>query len=97
MKLFKRRPKPENSARAESADSDASIETDAAAAEPNAGRCCRSTRLRLDCRISTRRGIRRGFGRLRKGLSRSRDQFTEGLASLVLGKKQLDPDFAGGP
>ena len=27
MKLFKRRPKPENSARAESADSDASIET----------------------------------------------------------------------
>ena len=29
--------------------------------------------------------------RLRTGLSRSRNQFTEGLATLVLGKKQLDP------
>ena len=33
------------------------------------------------------------FGRLRSGLSRSRGQFTEGLASLVLGKKQLDPEL----
>jgi fused signal recognition particle receptor len=31
------------------------------------------------------------FERLRSGLSRSRGQFTEGLASVVLGKKQLDP------
>ena len=31
------------------------------------------------------------FERLRYGLSRSRGQFTEGLASLVLGKKRLDP------
>ena len=37
MKLFKRRPKPENSARAVSADSDAATDTDAAAAEPSAG------------------------------------------------------------
>ena len=31
------------------------------------------------------------FGRLRDGLSRSRSQITDGLATLVLGKKQLDP------
>ena len=31
------------------------------------------------------------FERLRSGLSKSRGQFTEGLASVVLGKKQLDP------
>ena len=31
------------------------------------------------------------FGRLRDGLSRSRGQITDGLTSLVLGKKQLDP------
>ena len=31
------------------------------------------------------------FSRLRSGLSRSRGQFTEGLSSLLLGKKQLDP------
>ena len=92
MKLFKRRPKPENSARAESADSDASIETDAAAAEPNAGAdaaaapASGSTAEPQPAEASA--GV---FGRLRKGLSRSRDQFTEGLASLVLGKKQLDP------
>jgi fused signal recognition particle receptor len=33
------------------------------------------------------------FHRLRKGLSRSRNQFSEGLAALVLGKKRLDPDL----
>lgn len=33
------------------------------------------------------------FQRLRVGLSRSRHQFSEGLATLVLGKKQLDPDL----
>ena len=31
------------------------------------------------------------FQRLRAGLGRSRSQLSEGLASLVLGKKQLDP------
>ena len=31
------------------------------------------------------------FSRLRSGLSRSRGQFTDGLSSLLLGKKQLDP------
>ena len=92
MKLFKRRPKPENSARAESADSDASTDTDAAAAEPNAGAdtaaapASGSTAEPQPAEASA--GV---FGRLRTGLSRSRDQLTEGLASLVLGKKQLDP------
>jgi len=33
------------------------------------------------------------FQRLRMGLSRSRHQFSEGLATLVLGKKQLDPEL----
>ena len=94
MKLFKRRPKPENSARAESADSDASTDTDAAAAEPNAGAdaaaapASGSTAEPQPAEASA--GV---FGRLRTGLSRSRDQLTEGLASLVLGKKQLDPDL----
>ena len=92
MKLFKRRPKPENSARAESADSDASTDTDAAAAEPNAGvdtaaaPASGSTAEPQPAEATA--GV---FGRLRTGLSRSRDQLTEGLASLVLGKKQLDP------
>lgn len=31
------------------------------------------------------------LARLKQGLSRSRSQFSEGLASLLLGKKQLDP------
>ena len=31
------------------------------------------------------------LGRLRDGLSRSGSQITDGLATLVLGKKQLDP------
>ena len=92
MKLFKRRPKPENSARAVSADSDAATDTDAAAAEPSAGAdaaalpASGSTAESQPAEAST--GV---LGRLRQGLSRSRDQFTEGLASLVLGKKQLDP------
>lgn len=94
MKLFKRRPKPENSARAESADSDASIETDAAAAEPNAGADAAAAPASGSTAESQPAEASAGvFGRLRKGLSRSRDQFTEGLASLVLGKKQLDPDL----
>ena len=92
MKLFKRRPKPENSARAVSADSDSATDTDAAAAEPSAGAdaaalpASGSTAESQPAEAST--GV---LGRLRQGLSRSRDQFTEGLASLVLGKKQLDP------
>lgn len=33
------------------------------------------------------------FARLKKGLSRTRRGFTEGLASLVLGKKAIDPEL----
>ena len=92
MKLFKRRPKPENSARAESADSDASTDTDAAAAEPNAGADTAAAPASGSTAEPQPAEATAGvFGRLRTGLSRSRDQFTEGLASLVLGKKQLDP------
>ena len=92
MKLFKRRPKPENSARAESADSDASTDTDAAAAEPNAGADTAAAPASGSTAEPQPAEATAGvFGRLRTGLSRSRDQLTEGLASLVLGKKQLDP------
>lgn len=92
MKLFKRRPKPENSARAVSADSDAATDTDAAAAEPSAGADAAAVPASGSPAESQPAEASAGvFGRLRQGLSRSRDQFTEGLASLVLGKKQLDP------
>ena len=94
MKLFKRRPKPENSARSVSADSDAATDTDtdAAAAEPSAGADAAAVPASGSTAESQPAEASAGvFGRLRKGLSRSRDQFTEGLASLVLGKKQLDP------
>ena len=94
MKLFKRRPKPESSARAVSADSVAATDTDtdAAAAEPSAGPDAAAVPASGSTAESQPAEASAGvLGRLREGLSRSRDQFTEGLASLVLGKKQLDP------
>ena len=92
MKLFKRRPKPENSARAVSADSDAATDTVAATTEPSAGADAAAVPAFGSPAESQPAEASAGvFGRLRQGLSRSRDQFTEGLASLVLGKKQLDP------
>ena len=91
MKLFKRRPKSENSERAVSAESEAAPDIDEVASEegsigesstgaeaavfPASGLTAESQAVEPSSRV---------FGRLRKGLSRSRDQFTEGLASLVL-------------
>ena len=92
MKLFKRRPKPENSVRAVSADSDSATDTDAAATEPIVGAGAAAVPASGPTAESQPAEAPSGvLGRLRKGLTRSRDQFTEGLASLVLGKKQLDP------
>ena len=92
MKLFKRRPKPENSARAVSAESDAATDIDVAAAEASAGADAAALPASGSTAESQPAEASAGvLGRLRQGLSRSRDQFTEGLASLVLGKKQLDP------
>ena len=92
MKLFKRRPKPQSSARAVSADGDAAADTDAAATQPSAGAGAAAAPASGPTAESQPAEASSGvFGRLREGLSRSRDQFTEGLASMVLGKKQLDP------
>ena len=92
MKLFKRRPKPQSSARAVSADGDAAADTDAAATQPSAGAGAAAAPASGPTAKSQPAEASSGvFWRLREGLSRSRDQFTEGLASMVLGKKQLDP------
>ena len=92
MKLFKRRPKPQSSARAVSADGDAAADTDAAATQPSAGAGAAAAPASGPTAESQPAEASSGvFGRLREGLSRSRDQFTEGVASMVLGKKQLDP------
>ena len=94
MKLFKRRAKPDEiktealtdgdstdtQTSTNNADSGSEQATDASSASTGeAGGAAAS---------DTGSSI---FERLRSGLSRSRGQLSEGLASLVLGKKQLDP------
>ncbi len=94
MKLFKRRAKPDEiktdaltdgdstdtQTSTNNADSGSEQATDASSASTGeAGGAAAS-----DTGSSV-------FERLRSGLSRSRGQLSEGLASLVLGKKQLDP------
>ena len=94
MKLFKRRAKPDIQSEsvkgldpAEAADSaqtsmieEGGVAVEAAVQVPVGQAAPPETSATL-------------FGRLRSGLSRSRGQFTEGLTSLVLGKKQLDPEL----
>ncbi len=95
MKLFKRRAKPDSSTSAASpTESIDSASTDKV--EP----CQPPDTSSVDSTVQS--GVEKGsdsapmaapagmFGRLRDGLSRSRSQITEGLATLVLGKKQLD-------
>ncbi len=81
MKLFKRRAKPD-SAPNEAVNPDDDVAHDVAAAADVGGAVAQSVEAP---------GQSGMFQRLRTGLSRSRNQFTEGLATLVLGKKQLDP------
>ena len=83
-------------ARAVSADSDAATDTNAAAAGPSAGQtlpvpASGSTAESQPAEASA--GVLRASPR---GCRRSRDQFTEGLASLVL-VRTAGPCFAGGP
>ena len=97
MKLFKRRAKPDSqpgglegidsAGAADSAQRTVVEECDVAAEGADEGRPAPSEPAAPPESSATL------FGRLRSGLSRSRGQFTEGLASLVLGKKQLDPEL----
>ena len=82
MKLFKRRAKPDEiktEAITDSDHADTETSTDNPAPAGEAGD---------DAATESGSSV---FERLRSGLSRSRGQLSEGLASLVLGKKQLDP------
>ena len=96
MKLFKRRAKPDN----ETSAASPTESTDAASSDnPEQGQP--PGQANVDPAIQS--GVEQAgdtaptaapagmFGRLRDGLSRSRSQITDGLAALVLGKKQLDP------
>ena len=93
MKLFKRRAKPDEIKTEAITDSD-HTDTETSTDKP--------ARLRAGTDASPAPAGEVGgdaasdsgsavFERLRSGLSRSRGQLSEGLASLVLGKKQLDP------
>jgi len=82
MKLFKRRAKPDEiktEAITDRDHTDTETSTDSPAPAGEAGD---------DAASESGPSV---FERLRSGLSRSRGQLSEGLASLVLGKKQLDP------
>ena len=96
MKLFKRRAKPDNGT---SAASPTEAIDGASSDNPEQGQMPDTSSV--DSTIQS--GVEQAgdseptaapagmFGRLRDGLSRSRSQITDGLAALVLGKKQLDP------
>ena len=94
MKLFKRRAKPdeiktETLTESDSADTQTSTDNADGGATPVAAGSSTPTG---DARGAAPSELSSSvFERLRRGLSRSRGQLSEGLASLVLGKKQLDP------
>ena len=94
MKLFKRRAKPdeiktETLTDSDSADTQTSTDNADGGATPVAGGSSTPTGDAGGAAPSELSSS--VFERLRSGLSRSRGQLSEGLASLVLGKKQLDP------
>ena len=94
MKLFKRRAKPdeiktETLTESDSADTQTSTDNADGSATPVAGGSSTPTGDAGGAAPSELSSS--VFERLRSGLSRSRGQLSEGLASLVLGKKQLDP------
>ena len=95
MKLFKRRAKPDR--QADEARDDAITEALEAPAPDDSGVPDEvaeggvgpaSSVAEESASSQSDPGV---FERLRSGLSKSRGQFTEGLASIVLGKKQLSP------
>jgi len=83
MKLFKRRAKPDR--QPDDVKEDVQGETSASGVETSAPEHADGPDEPTE---ETGPGV---FERLRSGLSKSRGQFSEGLASIVLGKKQLDP------
>ena len=94
MKLFKRRAKPDR--QPDDVKEDVPEETSANGVETSShehsGGPDGATEVEPDpVPTPTEEGGAGVFERLRSGLSKSRGQFTEGLASIVLGKKQLDP------
>tara|TARA_B100000035_G_scaffold85991_1_gene72272 strand:+ start:104 stop:1201 length:1098 start_codon:yes stop_codon:yes gene_type:complete len=94
MKLFKRRAKPdeiktETLTESDSADTQTSTDNADGSATPVAAGSSTPTGDAGGAAPSELSSS--VFERLRSGLSRSRGQLSEGLASLVLGKKQLDP------
>jgi len=94
MKLFKRRAKPDR--QPDDVKEDVQEETSASGVETptpeHGGGPDEPTEVEPDPLLSSAEETGPGvFERLRSGLSKSRGQFTEGLASIVLGKKQLDP------
>lgn len=94
MKLFKRRAKPdeiktETLTESDSADTQTSTDNADGGATPVAAGSSTPTGDAGGAAPSELSSS--VFERLRGGLSRSRGQLSEGLASLVLGKKQLDP------
>ena len=102
MKLFKGRPKTDSGERALPAEVDHAADglaNDAKDATEERGAidpqtASNATLLEASGQSVESQGSEASSGvfeRLRHGLSRSRGQFTEGLASLVLGKKKLDP------
>ena len=104
MKFFKRRAKQESGAETESPPDrrhDPMPSVELPSAPPKAGIGETADRVQQgeaqDLPVTSQQsdtlsdGNAGMFVRLRAGLSRSRGQFAEGLASLVLGKKQLDP------
>ena len=93
MKLFKRRAKTESGSQPKDQEVVVDEQPSEAAAVPVAqqdGLAASVSSVVADDRTakSAEPGM---FERLRAGLGRSRSQLSEGLASLVLGKKQLDP------
>ena len=94
MKLFKRRAKPDEIKTEAITDSDhTDTETSTDKPAPGSGQAPDASPAPAgefggDAPTESGSGV---FERLRSGLSRSRGQLSEGLASLVLGKKQLDP------
>ena len=94
MKLFKRRAKPDEIKTEAITDSD-HTDTETYTDKPAQGSGqapdaspAPAGEVGGDAASESGSGV---FERLRSGLSRSRGQLSEGLASLVLGKKQLDP------
>ena len=82
MKLFKRR------AKLDSAPDEMASSGDDAETSNMADAASQDNGLSQEAEARSSSGV---FQRLRVGLGRSRIQLSEGLASLVLGKKQLDP------